>query len=284
MNRNLRPHPALLATLLLLAPVTGVDMPVARADVALDPHAAISCAQCHGPAVTRALAAAADGGQDPRSRTCRECHRGLDRAAGVGAALGFHAAPTADCVGCHAFHEPGRVRTAAGDLRRGGTGLPSAASAHCAACHAAGADLGNLSPAHRAAAALYHGDAARLAEQSPSEACLNCHAAGTRSAWLHQAGGQMLTFNRHASHPLGIEVVAGSGQDERKLRQNLDPRLRLFDGRLECVTCHSLTAATPDLLVPFEQPYDLCLGCHQLRNPQPSTARRALMATMIPVD
>lgn len=283
MNRSLRPHPALVATLLLL--VTGAARADTRAEDTTDPHAGINCSLCHGRTAARALLVAVPGGPDPRSRTCRQCHRGDDRpASGLGTDLGFHADPAADCAGCHAFHEPGRVKTAAGDVRAGGPRLSRAVSGHCAACHGEGSDLGNLSPAHRAAAALYHGDAAALATQTPSEACLNCHAAGTRSTWLHQAGGETLTFNPHASHPLGIKVIAGSGRDERSLRKELDPRLRLFAGRLECQTCHSLTAATPDLLVPFEQPYDLCLGCHQLRNPQPSATRRALMATMMPVE
>ncbi|MBM4131365.1 hypothetical protein FJ250_10135 [bacterium] len=283
MNGSLRPHPGLVATLLLL--LSGAAPPLARADALADPHAGIHCSQCHGRAAARALLATDAGGADPRSRTCRECHRAGGRAGrGSDSALGFHADPGADCVSCHAFHEPGRVKTAAGDVRTGGARLAQAASGHCSACHAAGADLGNLSPAHRAAAALYHGDAAQLADRTPSEACLNCHAAGTRSPWVHQAGGQTLTFNPHASHPLGVEVIAGSGQDERKLRKEIDPRLRLFAGRLECTTCHSLTAATADLLVPFEQPHDLCLGCHHLRNPQPSSARRALLATMMPVE
>jgi predicted CXXCH cytochrome family protein len=282
MNRILRTHPALVAILLLTAAAA------AAADTDRtgnrDPHAGISCSLCHGRSATRAVLAADGAGADPRSRACRECHRTTGpRTPGTGTALGFHANPAADCVGCHAFHEPGRVKTAAGDVRTGGSRLGSAASGHCAACHAGGADLANLSPAHRAAAGLYHRDAATLAGQTPSEACLNCHAAGTGSPWLRETGGQTLTFNPHASHPLGIEVIAGSGRDERRLRKDLDPRLRLLAGRLECTTCHDLTAATPDLLVPFEQPYDLCLGCHHLRNPQPSTARRALVATMMPV-
>lgn len=282
MNRTLRTHPALVAILVLAA--TSATAVAADRTGAQEPHAGISCSLCHGRSVTRAALAADGLGPDPRSRACRECHgtTGL-RSSGAGAALGFHADPAADCVGCHAFHEPGRVRTAAGDVHTGSR-LTPATSGHCAACHADGADLANLSPAHRAAAGLYHRNAAALAGQTPSEACLNCHAAGTGSSWLRETGGRMLTFNRHASHPLGIEVIAGSGRDERSLRADLDPRLRLFEGRLECQTCHSLTAATPDLLVPFEQPYDLCLGCHKLRNPQPSSTRRAVMATMLPVE
>ena len=155
-------------------------------------------------------------------------------------------------------------------------------AAHCSACHRKGADLARLSPAHRVAASLYHREAKSLAPVSPSQGCLNCHAAGSTSPWQSETGQERLTFNLHATHPLGVQVVAGSGRDERSLRPDLDPRLPLFEQRIECQTCHSLTAATADLLVPFEQPYDLCLGCHKLRNPQPSPRPEALMATMLP--
>ncbi len=45
------------------------------------------------------------------------------------------------------------------------------------------------------------------------------------------------------------------------------PRLPLPAGRLECQTCHSLTAGTKDLLIPFADPYALCNGCHTERQP-----------------
>lgn len=290
MKRILRPHRAILATLFLMATASVLapasltafagEAAAGGPSTGTDPHASISCTLCHGRSAVRALAVSDHDGPDPRSRACRECHRDLDRGAG----LGFHGPASADCAGCHSFHEEGRLKTAVGDVRGGGLRLARAVPGHCAACHTDGAALGNLSPAHRTAAGLYHRDAATLEHQSPSQGCLNCHAAGSGSPWLQATEGQELTFNLHATHPLGVEVVAGSGLDERKLRQELDPRLRLFAGRLECQTCHDLTAGTADLLVAFEQPHDLCLGCHELRNSQPPQPRRALMATMMAVE
>jgi hypothetical protein len=279
MKDSLRKLPAVLATLLTVAlPAAAATVPGDR-----DPHDGIACSKCHLGSAARALAVADDGAADPRSATCRECHSHPARRASAGAtALGFHDSPRADCAGCHAFHERGRLKTSVGDVRTG-DGLAQATAGHCAGCHAEGADLLNLSDAHRIAAALYHRDAGELAGQSPSQGCLNCHAAGSASPWLRETGTQRLTFNLHATHPLGVSVVAGSGQDERRLRADLDPRLRLFDGKIECQTCHQLTAQTADLLVPFAESYDLCLGCHQLRNPRPSDQRRAVMATMVPL-
>lgn len=289
MNRTLRTLPALVAILLATADAdAGPSARPAAETSPGDPHAGISCALCHGARVVRAAAATVGDGPDPRSRACRDCHRevGRSRAASAqaGASLGFHGDPKADCAGCHSFHEPGRLKTAVGDLRTGSAGLEGAAAGHCRACHAPGATLANLSPAHREAAALYHRDAALLAGASPSQGCLNCHAEGSASTWMREISASSLAFNQHATHPLGVDVVPGSGLDERRLRAIIDPKLPLFDGRLECQTCHDLTARTTDLLVAFEEPSDLCLGCHKLSNPKSTTERRELLATMVALE
>lgn len=284
MNGTLRTLPALMA--ILLSTTCLAAGPEARPAPG-DPHAGISCALCHGQRAVRAVTASLAGEPDPRSRACRECHREVRRSSGgatAGRALGFHGDPQADCAGCHSFHETGRLKTAVGDLRTGHEGLDAATTGHCRACHGPESRLANLSPAHREAAALYHRDAAQLAGASPSQGCLNCHAEGSTSSWAREISSQGVAFNLHATHPLGIEVVPGSGMDERRLRANLDPKLPLFDGRLECQTCHDLTAPTTDLLVAFEEPSDLCLGCHKLSNPKSSTERRELLATMVALE
>jgi len=244
-----------------------------------DPHAGISCAQCHLGNAARVVASAADGGPDPRSRACRACHRDLDRRGGAAKALGFHAGPRSDCAGCHTFHQAGRLKSAVGEVRLE-AGLQQSISGHCASCHVEGARPTAMTGAHRTAATLYHQGTTLLAGQTPSQGCLNCHSAGSASDWRNTTVEEHLVFSEHATHPLGMVVVAGSGQDERRIREHIDPRLRLFDGRLECQTCHSLTASTPDLLVGFSTPRDLCLGCHQLRN-APSERGQELMATMM---
>jgi predicted CXXCH cytochrome family protein len=244
-----------------------------------DPHAGISCAKCHLGTAARTLATSTAGDADPRSRTCRTCHRSLNGRSSAAAALGFHAGDRADCAGCHVFHQAGRLKSAVGEVRLE-AGLQQAVSSHCAGCHVEGAPLAAMTGAHRTAAILYHQGAGILAEQTPSQGCLNCHAAGAANAWQSRTVEERLVFSEHATHPLGVAVVPGSGQDERRIRERIDPRLRLFDGRIECQTCHSLTASTPDLLVGFDTPRDLCLGCHQLKS-APAERSQALMATMM---
>jgi predicted CXXCH cytochrome family protein len=282
MKVILRTLPAVLTALILSAAPLGANG-LSASDA--DPHEGLACARCHLGATARAIATAGPNDPDPRSRTCRTCHRDLGtRGSAASRQLGFHDDPKADCAGCHTFHELGRLKTAVGDLKMSAQGLGEGVPAHCAGCHEPGADLGTLSPAHRAAAALYHRDAALLVGMSPSQGCLNCHADDSGSTWQGEAGGQTLKFNQHATHPLGVLAVAGSGRDERKLRSPIDPRLRLFDEKVECLTCHSLTGGQPDLLVAFPSQPELCLGCHQLKNSNPSPAQDTrLMAVMADV-
>ncbi len=280
MNDTLRTHLAVLSALLLSAASVAANGLSASA---ADPHEGIACARCHLGAAARAVATAGPDDPDPRSRACRTCHRDVSaKGSPASRQLGFHDDPKADCAGCHTFHDLGRLKTSVGTLTMPAEGLGDGVPAHCAGCHEPGADLSKLSPAHRAAAALYHRDAALLAGQSPSQGCLNCHASGSGSTWQGDAGGESLTFNQHATHPLGVEAVAGSGHDERRLRSPIDPRLRLFDGKVECQTCHSLTGGQRDLLVAFPTQPELCLGCHQLKNSGP-TADTRLMASMAEV-
>ena len=210
MKDTLRTLPAVVSALILSAtPLVANGLSASGTD----PHEGIACSRCHQGATARAVAAAGPNDPDPRSRTCRSCHRDLaakDSPAMV--QLGFHDNPTADCAGCHTFHELGRLKTSLGELKMSVQGLGEGVPAHCAGCHEPGADLGKLSTAHRAAAALYHRDAALLAGQSPSQGCLNCHGSGGGSTWQAETGGQSLTFDQHATHPLGVMAVAGAGR------------------------------------------------------------------------
>lgn len=275
-HKSSMPQVLMIVIMLSATPVCGDGLPAAANG---DPHAGISCTLCHAGAAARAAVATVADGPDPRSRACRGCHRDVGARGASAVALGFHASPKADCAGCHSFHETGRLKSTVGDVRLPGS-RQRAVPGHCAGCHVDGARLSEMSGAHRTAAALYHQGGTDLAAQSPSQGCLNCHSASHASDWQNQPLEGRLVFSEHATHPLGMVVVPGSGQDERRIRERIDPRLRLFEGRLECQTCHSLASAQPYLLVEFPTQGDLCLGCHQLRNARPERALE-LMATMM---
>lgn len=223
-------------------------------------HDTVACRGCHDSGV----AAQGMAGRTLADR-CRDCHAAKDLAT----AAQFHDARSGDCLDCHSFHEADRVATASGELSLKELGTID--SAHCRSCHVAKGSLGNLSPAHQAAAFLYHFEAGSLAGVSPSEACLRCHANDSDSSWAVYHDESLL-FSRHASHPYGVAVTAGAGGAGMPIRTTLDPRIPLFDGRIECQSCHRLTVDQDDLLIRFPAKYDLCLGCH--RDAVPDGERR----------
>jgi hypothetical protein len=212
-------------------------------------HATVACASCH-----RAGAAVAPSAQSSQARRCSTCHSDVTAAGNHGATDGDH------CLNCHRFHEPQLVTTAFGtiDLKSAG----DRSQAHCRSCHAAPGRLDALSAAHRTAAVLYHQEAKTLAAISPSEACLRCHDQASHSNWKTAAAGRQLTFNTHASHPYGIKVTPGKGNATNWIATEIDARVPLFDGKMECQSCHLLTVDQQDLLIPFASKYDLCRGCH----------------------
>jgi predicted CXXCH cytochrome family protein len=227
------------------------------------PHAEAACAGCH------AWSDATVGSASATVEACRSCHPTLSRDSATLASM--HRDGERDCTGCHRFHEPGIVVAGEHSLV-----LPANRDGfahHCPTCHRPDADLSRLSSGHRmASTAVYHGDAARLAELSPSEACLLCHSSSGGASPEIPADDPTTddpttprapTFNEAGSHPYGIRLVTGPGRGPHRIRREADPRLTLFDGRIECQTCHDLQAGTDDLLVPFANPYDLCLGCHE---------------------
>ncbi len=233
-------------------------------------HDGISCRLCHGGAQPMAMAAGTS-----HSAKCVACHTpdGPWQVRHPRLEMRQDSA----CLMCHTFHTSDIKATKA----VGQTSVLGVASGpdsgHCTACHNSEGKLGTLSAAHRVAGEMYHSRGQELAGLSPSQACLNCHDAGSDSPW-QTSTEETLAFRHQASHQYGVAVQPGQQIHATFIRQDLDPRLPLLDGKMECVTCHSLTAGTDDLLVAFENPYDLCLGCHVMQPTQPASR---MVATLV---
>jgi predicted CXXCH cytochrome family protein len=231
------------------------DRPAASGGAA---HESISCTRCHA---TRT----ASFSESP-AMVCTSCH--ADGSTGGDRVLQAFHTPGRSCADCHSFHDPMVVR--AKDVR-----FHVARREECAACHVPGKDLSRISEGHRAAAAYYHSDHEDSDAETPSEVCLDCHSrtGGGRSTSLQVS---LVTtppqFHEEATHPFGIEVPLGSNGGLIAMRDPLDPRIRLIDGKIECLTCHDLTETAKDALVRFDSKYDLCLGCHQMNNRRESAA------------
>lgn len=213
-------------------------------------HDTVACGSCHSSGTFVASSNAAS-----RAEECRGCHQPADLAQGR-----FHQSEMGDCLDCHSFHSPEVVTTSVGDISLIASGMKE--NGHCQSCHDSRGRLGTLSPAHKVAAQLYHAEASTLTRESPSQACLRCHGNTSDSTWQSATEGH-LSFNTHASHPFSVPVIPGKGNSSNWIAHQIDPRLPIFDGKMECQTCHLLTADNEDLMVPFETKYDLCLGCHK---------------------
>jgi len=234
----------ILAFLLALLPPVGGAIAIESGTE--QGHQEAECALCHQ----------FDGGAGSSS-ACLSCHRtfssaGIDR-------LGFHGQAGRQCGDCHSFHEPERMVTALG--RGSFPQVPGSAEGHCAACHGMDADLSLVSLGHRAAAELYHGG--ELQTLTPSEACLSCHGQGSSQLSMDLIPAGTPVFNEQASHAYGVTLVPGTTEARLRIRNVLDPRIKLFDQRIECSTCHQLAGRDEDLLVEFDGRSGLCRGCHE---------------------
>lgn len=268
---------ALAAAAHVLGPfaVSAAAGPSARAEstppAGSHPHEAQSCRTCH----LREAGLAADL-DALREAACVRCHR--DARASLADSLGFHRAGAGRCLDCHGFHDSGvtRGRAAGIPIRTART----VATAHCRSCHDPRGDLQELSEGHVAAAEFYHRDTAVLAGQTPSEGCLNCHGDTPGADWS-AAGGGAPAIREHASHPVGVAVLPGRGAGAAYIRSPLDPRIPLYGGKMECQSCHLLSASTQDRILPVGTRTDLCVGCHQTQGRQADDPS-AMAAAMLP--
>lgn len=218
-------------------------------------HKTLDCARCHQ--VVASLTGVQPGPQPMQQ--CQSCHPPASLANGP---LGqsFHASSTRACSDCHSFHETSRITAAGREFQLS----KSSGSALCAACHTPGSSVAGLSPGHIAAARLYHSNNEALSGLSASQACLVCHSENR----MVQIDGIELSavprFSEQHTHPVGEVRNSNIRSGGSTIRQKFDQRLRLYNGRMECQTCHQLTAQTRHRLVPFETPQALCNGCHDL--------------------
>jgi predicted CXXCH cytochrome family protein len=130
----------------------------------------------------------------------------------------------------------------------------------CTTCHAPSADRASQHalgvPAHLGTPARSR----RLAIDMDVESagCVSCHDGSMVMDPGHL--GQRSTFQADA-HPIGATYRSGRGGGLRPSAL-LDERIRLFDDRIGCGSCHSPYSPEPSLLVMSNQGSALCLDCH----------------------
>ncbi|MGE5609531.1 MAG: hypothetical protein ACM359_09780, partial [Bacillota bacterium] len=103
-----------------------------------------------------------------------------------------------------------------------------------------------------------------LAVDSETSTCLSCHD-GMMATGV-TLGNDPGPRDHASNHPVGILYrTAGRPPGAAMLNaaSTLDPRIRLFDQRIGCGSCHSLYSKEESLLVMSNFHSRLCLSCHR---------------------
>lgn len=90
--------------------------------------------------------------------------------------------------------------------------------------------------------------------------CLSCHD-GTIATDVDYRLGEGIWMHFSGAHPIGVSYM-GAMMNEKELAPlgSLDRRLRLFDGKIGCATCHDMFSTVPGKLVMSS--VRLCTSCH----------------------
>lgn len=216
-------------------------------------HQQAACRNCHWQ-VDPVGSTDHDGASN--TNQCRSCH--IDVASERGSlSEHFHRQVDKECTQCHSFHETAKLNA---NERQFASPADDGVRYQCRSCHNPNGSQTNLSEAHQVAAVkFYHADNRMRIDQSPSQSCLACHAGGAHAGLRFDGSRPAIAINTSASHPNEREVTSSPN---RSFRNPIDSRIRLFENKIQCQSCHSLTSGIEHSLVKFASSYDLCLGCH----------------------
>ena len=279
-------------TVVAMAVAVGFTM-VAQGD-ATNPHGESSgCAACHSgekpPDLEPPVAAEAAPpwptyplqGPD-QSTMCRSCHpvdgswvHPVDSVPRFPLPAGFplDAAGRLVCSSCHDPHRAagGALAASTGLLRGNASG-----AAFCSSCHSS-IGQGDIRAWHVLVAESAHGAEMREGAMAwgpvdrVSAGCLGCHD-GTAASNVARSGSiDPFSLTLNDSHPIGMDYRDSVGQ--RRLGRTgtnlrdaalLDERIRLFDGKVGCGSCHNPYSDRSFFLVMERAGGELCMSCHDM--------------------
>lgn len=187
-----------------------------------------------------------------------------------------------ECITCHAGDDPADHAATRESkkplLRTERTGL-----AFCALCHESGqTDRRNMHAyAMGTAHQVWKVDTGQktfdshpvrsdrfLMDNDERESCLSCHDGTVASNAVHTeyGTGGKVSGVIGIGHPVGVPYrVSNPGDSDVTLRPaaSLDSRIRLFNGQVNCGSCHNLFSKEDNLLVMSNYRSALCLSCHR---------------------
>jgi predicted CXXCH cytochrome family protein len=214
---------------------------------------------------------------------CERCHRNIlsegyihpinvePRQAVVPADMPLSPAGTITCATCHDIHASyfTPYGTRSHYLRRYETGRN-----FCAACHKEpfreSGHRGILGEAHFKSRYIATSSVGEIDDMSRN--CLSCHDGSLApqvtvraGQWVHQ---ESMVGHDMGSHPIGIDYDGARTAHRYKTDLtpigSVDPRIKFFDGKVGCGSCHNPYSNVEQDLVMSNRGSKLCLACHAL--------------------
>jgi predicted CXXCH cytochrome family protein len=245
-----------------------------------DPHTFQECLSCHltdsdGKILERQMTA-------PITTLCARCHEKIltegylhpvdirPRNIRVPADMPLSAHGEITCSTCHDIHASffTPYDTPSHYLRRYEGGR-----AFCRACHtnAVGGKTGHtasLGESHFLSKYIVTDPS--LGIDPMSKNCISCHDGSYASSASIQAGmwshGRDFIQHDRGKHPIGVLYENARQRDgsktDLKPLQMVDRRIRFFDGKVGCGSCHDPYSSIEQRLVMSDRGSELCLACH----------------------
>ncbi|MEW6428101.1 MAG: cytochrome c3 family protein [Thermodesulfobacteriota bacterium] len=177
------------------------------------------------------------------------------------------------CATCHDVHAKAVdiFGSASAFLRR-----PERGKSFCDLCHAI--QPSGKAPVHQAVLGQAHFESlarenSQFVEIDPvSRNCLSCHDGSLGASVALNTGmyehGQSFLLHDQGSHPIGMDyertrIDRGPKSDLRPI-DSVDPRIKFFDGRVGCGSCHNPYSTLAKSLVMSDRQSALCFACHAL--------------------
>lgn len=90
--------------------------------------------------------------------------------------------------------------------------------------------------------------------------CLSCHDGTISKEPQVQVKGGMWQHGIGMSHPIGVDYPRS---EDFAYPESLPKEVRLFDGKVGCLSCHEIYAKEKNMLVMNNRGSRLCLSCHK---------------------
>ena len=94
--------------------------------------------------------------------------------------------------------------------------------------------------------------------------CVTCHDRHLDKGFGRAATGKRFRPDQQFNHPIGLSLDQAAGRNPRKFKPagTLPKKIRFFNGKIGCGTCHNIFSKEKGMLVTNNHQSRLCLECH----------------------